>query len=383
LRYKKQRIAKSVIKGGLKKVGSKTLATNVDNIIKPPTFSVNNEGKGLTTQENLVTSLKKELSEKGIVQSQKTPNLPWKEPIRKGVNPWGYDMQDKIQDVKSLFVNSKNKNYVPPKKLDRVYQTYLNTRKAGSELLSKEDFLATINQDHFFKTTREVVDNRFANRFGEQTSLANKNRHATWDMYLGKPQTKHPMYDISDLTKSKDDVIYTIKEEFINKPAIENRFNGMLESIDRNLPGKNWTKKDDSWIIPDKDGDLFGTMGGFHWKVDKLPNGNYKAIANDVWDIQPLKDRILGDSDKLSGRLLNKAVKPIENIEVGKALGIGNPLNVKVGFIIDGKTKKIINTFGLALAAIATGAADSTMNKKDNNNKFKYGGKLLPLLNKF
>jgi hypothetical protein len=34
-------------------------------------------------------------------------------------------------------------------------------------------------------------------------------------------------------------------------------------------------------------------------------------------------------------------------------------------------------------AAIAAGAAASTMSNKDKNNKFKYGGKLLPLLNKF
>lgn len=38
---------------------------------------------------------------------------------------------------------------------------------------------------------------------------------------------------------------------------------------------------------------------------------------------------------------------------------------------------------GLVPGAIAAGAAASTMSNKDKNNKFKYGGKLLPLLNKF
>jgi hypothetical protein len=38
---------------------------------------------------------------------------------------------------------------------------------------------------------------------------------------------------------------------------------------------------------------------------------------------------------------------------------------------------------GIVPGAIAAGAAASTMNNKNKNNKFKYGGKLLPLLNKF
>jgi len=38
---------------------------------------------------------------------------------------------------------------------------------------------------------------------------------------------------------------------------------------------------------------------------------------------------------------------------------------------------------GIVPGAIAAGAAASTMSNKDKNNKFKYGGKLLPLLNKF
>ena len=88
-------------------------------------------------------------------------------------------------------------------------------------------------------------------------------------------------------------------------------------------------------------------MGGFNWNVKKLPDGNYRVMANDVWDLQPFKNQILGDNDKLSGRLLNTLIKPIKNLEIGKAIGIGKPLDVRVGFNINGKTKKIINTFGL------------------------------------
>jgi hypothetical protein len=242
------------------------------------------------------------------------------------------------------------------------------------------------------ESQRDVINHRFNNRFakknvvehsnptggvrrvGEKNVNANvdlvKNRWATWDMYLGKPQTQHPMYDISELTKSKKDVIYTIKKDFIKKDEVQYALKDYIddiESLENGLVGEtfnqsvrrtaqNITKKGDSWIVPDTDVGYFGTMGGFHWKIEKMPDGNYKAIANDVWDLQPLKNQEIGKYNTLSGKILNKVIKPIKNIEVGKALGIGKPLNVKVGFILDGKTKKIINTFGLA-PVIGSGVA--------------------------
>jgi hypothetical protein len=57
-------------------------------------------------------------------------------------------------------------------------------------------------------------------------------------------------------------------------------------------------------------------------------------------------------------------------MEVGKALGIGKPLDVQVGFIFDPKTKKIINTFGLAGAVAGAANIDQQKNggiTKDNN----------------
>ncbi len=355
---------------------------------------------GSVNADDVVKQLRQELLEKGIVESQKTLNLPWKEPIRKGIRPWGYDTKDKIIDLKSLFKDVKNPNYATPDKVDRVYNTYLKTVNDGDVVLSKDDYIKTLNQEQFFKSNRDKVNNRFNTRFnsdeslGDVQNLAAKNRYATWDMYLGKPQTEHPMYDISELTKSKDDVIYTIKKDFIDEEA-GHRLSDYIHDIEASVTGvprpgggkpKKMTKKGDSWIIPDTDNGIFGTMGGFHWKVDKLPDGNYKAIANDVWDLQPFKNRTIGDSDKLSGRLLNKAIKPIQNIEIGKTLGIGKPLNVKVGFNIDGKTKKIINTFGLAPAtAIGAGALQQNQKEKqfakggvikDNRGQWAHPGKI-------
>ena len=89
-------------------------------------------------------------------------------------------------------------------------------------------------------------------------------------------------------------------------------------------------------------------MGGFNWKARKLNNGNYEFIASDVWDLQPFKN--------------NNKLGPLKNIEVGKALGIGKPLNVKVGFEVDGNTKKIIKTFGIPGALMS---AKELINNKE------------------
>lgn len=311
--------------------------------------------------EDVVTQLRRELSEKGIVSSQKTLNLPGKEIIRQGVSPWQYNIPDKLSDIKSLVVKTRNPDYINIEGdealddyLQRQYKRYLFTRKSDSELKSFDDFknnyLETekINYpEKFFKTKGEVLRHKFKNRYGDDKSNISKNRYATWDMYLGKPQTKHPIYDISELTKSKDNVVYTIKEDFMNKGAIEASFEKLLTrtDVEKAPAGYNFKKSDsDSY---------FGTMGGFHWDVTKLPDGNFKIFANDVWDLQPFQKN-------------NKLSKSIRNIEVGKALGIGKPLNVKVGFIVDGETKKIINTFGLAPAGVAAAAA---LQSKQNTKK--------------
>jgi len=334
-------------------------------------------------ENNLVTQLRKELEEKGIIESQKTINFPWKEPIRKGVEPWGYSNDNasllpitgsKYKDVKGVIIGGKNPSYMSDKEILMNSGEYDFKLRKANDLLIKEGKapIYTEEMQKIIKDNRPVLNDKnikdainhrdkikytYADpNASEEFIKSQRNRYATWDMYLGKPQTQHPMYDISELTKSKKDIVYTIKEDFMNKPQIETRLKGFIGSIERDLPGKKWTKKGDSWIIPDEDKGMFGTMGGFHWKVDKLNNGNYKIIANDVWDIQPFKNRTIGNSDKLSGRLLNKAIKPIQNIEVGKALGIGKPMNVKVGFEIDGNTKQIIKTFGLGGAVLGASA---------------------------
>lgn len=321
---------------------------------------------GSPNSGNVVDELREELQREGIVQSQKTLNLPWKNIIRKGVNPWTYDIPNKVDDIKSLiFSKIKNPAYTEPDEIERQYQMYKKFLvKPGEKVLSKDDYISQLDPDMFFRTRKEVVNNRFNTRFSENQTRGIKNRYTTWDMYLGKPQIENPMYDISHLTKSKDDVIYTIKEDFMDKPAIENRLAHVIGDIETGTAGTHRpvAKKtgDNKWIHLDNDS-YFGGMGGFHWDIKKLPNGNYEAYANDVWDLQPFKGRDLP--------------KSIRNIEAGKALGIGKPLNVKVGFEIDKDTKKILKTYGMAPGAVA-GAAALKKEKNggwlDNNQDYNY-----------
>jgi hypothetical protein len=311
---------------------------------------------GSPNSGNVVDELREELQREGIVSSQKTLNLPWKDIIRKGVRPWAYDIPEKTGDIHSLIVPRKNPSYVSRDELFRAYENHKKfIAKPGDKDISFEEYMGQINEDQLFMTRGEVVNNRFDKRFAKEELQRFKNRYATWDMYLGKPQTENPMYDISHLTKSKDDVIYTIKEDFMDKPTIEHTLSRMIDDIESgsskganigtsefpfyrgNVPKK---KGDNKWIMLDQDG-YFGTMGGFHWDIKKLSNGNYEAYANDVWDLQPFKGK---DSF-------------LRNIEVGKALGIGKPLNVKVGFEIDKDTKKILKTYGMAPGAVAGAAA--------------------------
>jgi hypothetical protein len=329
----------SVLLKGAKTLGTKALGKGSTQYVKSYT-------------DDLVKQLRQELSEKGIVEFQKTPNLPWKEVIRKGIKPFGYDIPEKFDDVRSLLINKKNPHYISPDEMDGQYKSYLKLWEDSPVKPDKERFLKMYNQDNYFKTNKERVLNRFTNRFAKDTPLTDRNRYATWDMYLGKPQSEHPMYDISDLTKSKKDVVYTIKDDFMHKDSINRKFGEMLTNIEdmeasNTFMPKTYTKNKDTWKIQDTDHDYFGTMGGFNWEVKKLGNGNYKILANDVWDLHPFN--YYPTTSPLS--------KPLKNIEVGKALGIGKPLNVKVGFIVDGKTKKIINTFGLATPPAVIGAS--------------------------
>jgi hypothetical protein len=319
------------------------------------------KGVGSSESRNLLYNLRDELRREGIVRSQKSWNLPGKEFIRKGVKPWTYDWKNKIQDLKSLLFNVKNPAYKTQEEIDKAYEFFKDhLHKSGTKVPTKEEYMAKLGPEDLIESLGDVVRDRFKQRFSNEMPLVSKNRYATWDMYLGKPQTAHPMYDISNLTKSKDDIIYTIKERFMNKPLIERRLDEIIKGIDdpNMLLGKTGrtVKKigDNKWIFLEKNDSFFGTMGGFHWEIERLPNGNYKIYANDTWDLQPFKD---------------KENSLLKNLEIGKTLGIGKPLNVKVGFEVDKDTNKILRTFGLGGEKVNDGSSNNWLDQYDDGGE--------------
>jgi hypothetical protein len=103
--------SQQLIGKGLQKVGKGIQKIN------PFKGSLNRE----TYNPNLVAELRKELAENGILKSQKTLNLPWKEPIRKGIEPWGYADDagtpitgSKFKDIKGAIFDGKNPLYKSP-----------------------------------------------------------------------------------------------------------------------------------------------------------------------------------------------------------------------------------------------------------------------------
>ncbi|MGV8961774.1 MAG: hypothetical protein ACOH2V_00065 [Candidatus Saccharimonadaceae bacterium] len=73
-------------------------------------------------------------------------------------------------------------------------------------------------------------------------------------MYLGKPQIKHPMYEVSPLSTNKK-LVYTIKPEFTNQTYIN-------DFVHYDVKQALGDKQTASFL--DRDGNMFGTMGGFN-----------------------------------------------------------------------------------------------------------------------
>lgn len=322
-----------------------------------------------TGAPDLVTKLRKELNENGILSQQRTPKSTFKNKVRIGVDPYGYNIPEKFWSIFSLYKDVKNPKYRTEKQIDKMVKKELQKYKEHpkfkndpkTQRLAEEQIRADISRQYSKESSlKKAVIERYKKRF-KKTAIKTdtyyntisvapfKNRYATWDMYLGYPQKRHPLYDISELTTSRDNIIYTIKPEYFNVESIKVHLLDNISKIKdypKGDPHRGIYKiGDNKYMISAKDHGHFGTMGGFNWIVDTLPDGNYRLIADDIWDLQPFK-RYPGNK-LFTGTKLDDMIKKFTDVEVGKALGIGKPLNVKVGFIVDKDTREIIKTFRL------------------------------------
>jgi len=145
---------------------------------------------------------------------------------------------------------------------------------------------------------------------------------------------------------------------YFSTGLVPGKFKGEVQDIAdanyyKNLPGLNMSST---------------TSGVFGDRVARRGTKTYESI-NDylkLLDLGRVKPGFNSQTDYSRGAWENF-------VKSGKAVGYYNNPNT-----VYGSMKTI-----LPPAAIAAGAAASTMSNKDKNNKFKYGGKLLPLLNKF
>ena len=180
--------------------------------------------------------------------------------------------------------------------------------------------------------------------------------------------------------------------------------------------------KKDGFIIltlfdPDRIIPLFDESGRINFNSSKGPSyfrtelvpGKFKGEVQDIADANYYKNLpglnmgntmsgVFGDGVARRGTKTYESINDyLKLLDLGRVKpGFNSQTNYSRGawenFVKSGKAVGYYNdsstVYGsmktiLPPAAIAAGAAASTMNKKDSNNKFKYGGKLLPSLNKF
>lgn len=157
---------------------------------------------------------------------------------------------------------------------------------------------------------------------------------------------------------------------YFNTKIIPGKFKGKVEDISdedyyKNIPGLN---------MGDSLSGVFGDSSGRRGTRTYESINDYLKLL-DLGRVKPGFNSQTTTIKDDSGKIIRTGSKDVwENfVKSGKAVGYYNNTGT-----VYGSMKTV-----LPPAAIAAGAAASTMSNKDKNNKFKYGGKLLPLLNKF
>lgn len=308
--------------------------------------------------------LQNELDKQGILDVQKTWNVPGKKRIRERLYPHTYDVLDHFKEV-----------FDPKWKSSQL-----------NEFDRQQDYLKNTVGKY------KVAEKGYPHRFGQ---LADVNRHETWGMYLGYPQMtgENQLYNMSPLSTNKKPV-YTINPNRFNTPlntpenyyshmkpmsgveALMSQFQDWFEFPELHSSSIKMISEESKKIrpnlpdavIPKVADPMFGTMGGHSWNATKLPNKNLQFVANDIWDLQPFTKR--NDDLIRLPKIIQTLLKPkfVQNLEVGSALKIGKPLDVKVGFELDPTTQDIVKIFsaggltagGLALEGQAKAQAPLT-----------------------
>jgi hypothetical protein len=195
---------------------------------------------------------------------------------------------------------------------------------------------------------------------------------------LGTFETKEQIADYIEVSNEKIKKISSDFEKLLNKDDSNSK--RLMSELETYLYKKNMAELK----LKNYDKNKGGISTNNKELYDNMMDEHYSIPGN--WNTSYTTDKYANFLD--NHPTLNKI--NLNNIEDG---GFGDVTIVKhkpghflkssIGNVGDYDMNNPNIYKGLIPGAIAAGAAASTMNKKDNNNKFKYGGKLLPLLNKF
>jgi hypothetical protein len=247
--------------------------------------------------------------------------------------------------------------------------------------------------------TREGVLNRVDN---ETKKLIENLPDKDFEKIVLKPNGKID-FIASDLNVGRT----TSGIEQISKADYVKTFNDNLPRLNEIIARKNTSGVPYTVTGIDESGRInFNSSKGPSYFSTGLVPGKFKGEVQDIADANYYRNLPgLNMGNTMSGvfgdRIARRGTKTYESInDYLKSLDLGR---VKPGFnsqteysrgawenfVKSGKAVGYYNNTGtvygsmktvLPPAAIAAGAAASTMSNKDKNNKFKYGGKLLPLL---
>ena len=194
------------------------------------------------------------------------------------------------------------------------------------------------------------------------------------------------------------------REDYVKK------FNDNLPRLNEIIAKKNTSGVPYTVTGIDESGRInFNSSKGPSYFRTGLVPGKFKGEVQDIADANYYKNLpglnmgntmsgVFGDGVARRGTKTYESINDyLKLLDLGRVKpGFNSQTNYSRGawenFVKSGKAVGYYNNTGtvygsmktiLPPAAIAAGAAASTMNKKDSNNKFKYGGKLLPSLNKF
>ena len=318
-----------------------------------------NSGRSLHQYE--LDLMQKELESKGVLDIQKTPNLPFKKSISNAVYPFGYgNITERAKNILRYSLNAKNPKYMTEGEYvktrisngDRV-DRMLNKRSELENQLPMSELTSKYKKE--YANEFPDITEKTARGYWDKLNIINKedtpNRVAAYETFTGNKAHKQ-IYDVSSLSKNNE-LIYTLRGDAINKNQAANAAIETSDRVRRYMSNPNvpdvFKVNDNQYVVGGLSDSFSGTMGGYNMKSTRLKNGNFEFQANDVWDINPLRKKMESITRNIESynppeilkKPIRKALKKVGDIDPYQVYGIGKPMNVKTRMEVDPSGKLI------------------------------------------